>query len=183
MDYLCVPWILTPTLKTSAHCLWDSWETERIGVPHEACSVWKRRNGKWTPMLWAWGSKNGGKSLQWVIQMASFSIFMLWGCKEGQGVSPLQKCILFLLLPGQSLQSRLLVGWKENNLWWELILFFPGLSPCSVPGNTDGKMSLQFYTVKTRIFSNLAISSVSIPHDKHKGLDLNLEAKRSLLAP
>lgn len=60
------------------------------------------------------------ESFRWL----PFSIFRLWGCKVGQSVSPLQKRVIFLLLPGQSPQSRLLVGWKENNLRWELFFSF-----------------------------------------------------------
>ena len=50
-------------------------------------------------------------------------------------------------------------------------------------GSTDGKMCLQLCIADTRVFSNVAISSGSITHDKHKGFDFNLEAKRSVLVP
>lgn len=149
----------------------------------EACPVWKGRSGRQTLRSEPEAPGMVGKAGSEVFRWLHFSIFMLWDFKRDKAWVPSRKTSCFPSSQNSPQKAGFLWGLKENVLQWELILLFPQRSACTVLGNADCKMCLEFYTAQTRVFSNLAISSVSITHFQHKELDFNLDAKRSLLAP
>ena len=160
------------------HWVFDS----EVGCSNlEACPLWKGAHGTHTP--------NALRLLGWrgeLFRRLRFSTFVLSVFKEGKGSSlpsrP-EKISSFPSSQNSPQKAGFLWGLKANVLRWGLILLFLQHSACMAPGNRECRMCLEFYTTKTTVFSNLAISSVSVTHSQHKGLDFNLDAKRSLLAP
>lgn len=96
----CVHRSLPPLWTPLVHWL-GSMGDRRLGI-----STWglSSMEGE-PPELWACGS-GSGEQIKWL----RFSIFMLWGFKEGKGWSRLQKNIALPVLPAWPVESWLPVG-------------------------------------------------------------------------
>lgn len=181
MDCLVCVLDLSSALKTSGPWVQRSVGDRQKGSPAWGLSDMEGRRWKMNRSALAWGSWAGGKSWPELFTWLCFSVCMLWGSKDGRGWSLLQKNSMSPSSQNNPHKAGFLWGLRENVLWWEPIMLFLPHSARTIPANTDCSMCLGFYIVKTRVFSDLAISSVSITQIKHKGLDFNLDTMRSLL--
>lgn len=104
-----------------------------------------------------------GEQIRWL----HFSIFVLWGFKDGKDWSPLQKNIVFPVLPVQLIESWLPLGTERE--------LPPLRTPLAVSraffshGSWQDRLhsASAILAAQTRVFSNLARSSMSIFHIRH----------------
>lgn len=90
---------------------------------------WKRNTSALSPRLQGCGC---GKRWQWVVQMASLLNLHSLRLQRGTRLESPPETYQVSLPSRTTPQSRLLVEQKEDNLWWEFILF-PLLFACLVP--------------------------------------------------